>query len=187
MRPLRLSLLSIVVAGSAVLCAQPRPEADVYAALREARYHGVLGNRMVVIDRTIAMPRIAGSSPGWLDQFDAIPVALRRTASQTEPSKVVPLDSALFAPGTKLVSQAGIDAIFQAEGINGWKGFVSKYGAEGYLSFSEVLFTPDRLDALVYYEASCGGLCGEGGYAWLHRDNDRARWSLMKKIVSWMA
>ena len=42
-------------------------------------------------------------------------------------------------------------------------------------------------DALVYYEAHCGGLCGERGYAWLHRDSDRSRWQLKKRIVSRVA
>jgi hypothetical protein len=184
---LRLSLTSIAVVGTALVCAQARPEADVYAALREARFHGVPGNRMVVIDQTIAMPRVARSSTGRRDEFDAIPAALRLAASQVDPKRTAPLDSALFTPGTRLVSRSGVDAIFQANGLDGWKEFARKYEADGYLSFSEVVFTPDQLDALVYYEASCGGLCGEGGYAWLHRDNDRARWSLVKRIVSWMA
>jgi len=30
-------------------------------------------------------------------------------------------------------------------------------------------------------------LCGEAGYAWLHRDSAQSRWSLKKKIISRMA
>ena len=178
---------SILLAGSTIVLAQAKPEADVYAVLREARFHGVQGDKMVVIDRTIALPTLADASSDWLKEFDAVPATLRQAASRRSPTKPGPLDPAMFPAGTRLSPQAGIDALFSAQNANGWPAFKRQYGAEGWMSFSDVLFTPDRLDALVYYEANCGGLCGEGGYAWLHRDSDQSRWLLKKKIVSWMA
>jgi hypothetical protein len=57
----------------------------------------------------------------------------------------------------------------------------------GFPAFSAALFTRDRLDALVYYEAGCGGLCGEGGYAWFRRDTVSSPWRIEKKIVSRMS
>ena len=64
-----------------------------------------------------------------------------------------------------------------------WAAFKRQHGADGWLAFSEALLTPDGLDALLYYEAECGGLCGESGYAWLHRDSVQSAWSIKKKIV----
>jgi hypothetical protein len=53
--------------------------------------------------------------------------------------------------------------------------------------FSDILFAPDGLNALVYYERRCGGLCGEGGYVWAQRDSAQSQWSIRQRIVSWMS
>jgi len=68
-----------------------------------------------------------------------------------------------------------------------WTAFMRRHNAYGWMSFSDVLFSDDGLDALVYYNAACGSLCGEAGYAWLHRDSAQSRWLLKKKIISRMA
>ena len=60
-------------------------------------------------------------------------------------------------------------------------GDVARVCSRGWLAFSDVLLTGNRLDALVYYEAHCGGLCGETGYAWLHRDSVVAGWTLARR------
>jgi hypothetical protein len=51
------------------------------------------------------------------------------------------------------------------------------------IAFSSVLYTREGLDALVYYDAICGGLCAEAGYAWLHRENDQAPWRVARKVA----
>ena len=57
----------------------------------------------------------------------------------------------------------------------------------GWVSYSDVLTTADGLDALVYTEAHCGDLCGQGSYIWLHRTEPGAPWSIAKTIVSWIS
>jgi hypothetical protein len=178
---------SIVFAGSAVVLAQAGTAADVYAPLFDVRYHGTRPSIWVVTDMTVPMPTLSSSSADWLRQFDDVPVALRQAASQPSPTRARILDVAQFPTGTKLVSERAIQTIFTGGVEDGWAAFRREYGSDGWLAFSEVLFTVDALDALVYYEARCGGLCGEGGYAWLHRDAAQSGWSIRKKIVRWMS
>ena len=51
----------------------------------------------------------------------------------------------------------------------------------------DLLVTADGLDALVYTEARCGDLCGQGSYNWLRRTGSAGPWSIMKTIVSWVS
>jgi hypothetical protein len=168
------------VAGSQTLTA-----VQVYGALLEQRYHGTPASVMSVKDLTVAMPTLSGSSSEWLKQFDGVPLALRRAASQQSPTKPKVLQASQLPPGTRLVSARAVDAVFTRGIEENWAAFRRQFKTQGWLSFSEVIFGADGLDALVYYEARCGGLCGEGGFAWLHRDTLRSPWSVAKRIISW--
>jgi hypothetical protein len=166
---------------------QARAEADVYALLFELRYHGSTPAGKVVKSAAVPMPTLSGSSAHWLKQFDDGPITLRRLANLPTPTKVRPFEVELFPKGTTLASDRAIEAIFSRGIVEGWVAFKRRYGPGGWLSVSEVLFAPDGLDALVYYEMRCGGACGEGGYVWAHRDSVQSRWSIRKRIVSWMS
>lgn len=177
---------------AAVICAaglsEPGVEAGVYAALLSHNYHGVPASLMVVKDTAVAMPTLRGSSSEWLKEFDEIPVELRQLASQPSPTQPHRLDVSVFPPQTRLVRASAIERIFTNSGIEeNWSAFRTQVKAQGWLAFSDVLVAGDQLNALVYYEARCGGLCGEGGYAWLRRDTVGSPWRITKKIVSWMS
>ena|SRR2546425_2981587 len=139
---------------------------------------------MAVSDVAVSMPTLSGGSAEWLKEFDDVPVALRQAASLPSPTSAHPLDVAQFPTGARVISEPAIRRICAGDVEEGWATFRREYGAEGWLTFSDVLFTRDALDALVYYEARCGGLCGEGRYAWLHRDAASSSWSIRKKIIS---
>ena len=141
---------------------------------------------MVVNEVAVRMPTISGAGAAWLAQFDDLPAALRSSVSLAAPTQAKPLDATLFPPGTNLISDQEISQLFAAGIEQGWRAFRQLYGS-GWLSVSEVLFTPDALDALVYYEAHCGGLCGESGYLWLHRSAAQRPWSTNKRIVRSMS
>jgi hypothetical protein len=141
---------------------------------------------MAVKDVAVAMPTLSGASTEWLAQFDDVPAALRRAASQVAPTNVRPFDLALFPTGIKLVSEEAIERTFAGGLEQGWAVFRQQYGS-GWLSLSEILFTADSLDALVYYEARCGGLCGESSYLWLHRNTTQSRWLMVKRIIRSMS
>jgi hypothetical protein len=160
---------------------QGRPEAEVYAVLLKLRYHPTPGSVLSVKDLTVPMPTLAGSSPDWLGQFRPVPRALRDAARQPTPTSAIPLDRTLLPRRTKWISEREIERTL---GIspNNWPRFKPRHGTDGWLSLSEVLFTADRLDALVYYDAHYGGY-GESGYVWLDRETPQSRWSVEKRIV----
>jgi hypothetical protein len=177
---------------AAVICAagfsQIDAEARLHATLLGDSYHAVPASQMVVKDMAVAMPSVQGSSSEWLKEFEKVPSELRRAASRHSPTKPHRLDPSLFPPGTRLVPASAVERIFTGGGVEeNWSAFNSQFKSRGWLAFSDALLTGDRLDALVYYEARCGGLCGEGGYAWLRRDSVRSPWRIEKKIVSWMS
>jgi len=141
---------------------------------------------MVVQDTTVAMRTLQGSSSEWLKQFDEIPLELRRLASGPSPTQPHRLDRALLPSQTRFVSASTIASIFVGSGTEEhWSAFRTQTKAQGWLAFSDALLTGDALNALVYYESRCGGLCGEGGFVWLRRDSVGSPWRMAKKIVNW--
>jgi hypothetical protein len=164
---------------------QARPEAEVYAVLLKLRYHATPASRLSVKDVTLPMPTLTGSSPDWLGQFRQVPRALRDAARQPTPTRAIPFDRALLPRGTRWISEREIERTLGID-PNNWPRFKPRFGTDGWLSLSEVLFTAERLDALVYYDAHFGGY-GESGYVWLHRETAQSRWAVAKRIVSGMA
>lgn len=162
--------------------------AGLYAPLLVERYHAVPASQMVVKDKAVPMPPLRGSSSEWLRQFNEVPSELRRAASEPPPTKPHRLDASLFPAGTRLVSAESVETKFTGSGTEeNWSAFRSQFSSHGWLAFSDGLLAEDQLNALVYYEARCGGLCGEGGYVWLRRDSVGSPWRIAKKIVSWMS
>jgi hypothetical protein len=182
-----MSVLIAAVIGAAGLL-QTGVEAGVYAALLSQSYHGVPASRMVVKDTAVAMPSLRGSSSEWLKEFDEIPIELRQLASRPSPTQPHRLDASVFPTQTRLVRASAIETIFTGSGVEeNWSAFRTQVKAQGWLAFSDVLVAGGQLNALVYYEARCGGLCGEGGYVWLRRDTVGSPRRITKKIVSWMS
>ena len=145
---------------------------------------------MLVKDEWIAMPAIDDSTvTAWRWEFDAVPAELRAAARRSTVFKPAPVDRPLFPPDTRFVSEGAIAAAFASPHSleERWASFKRQYRSQGWVSFSDVLVTSDGLDALVYSEASCGGLCGEGAYVWLHRARQTGPWSIMKSITDWIA
>ena len=167
--------------------AQSAPEPDVYAVLREERYHAFPASGMRVLDRSILMPSLQGASSNWLRQFASVPAELRELAMNQSPTKAQPFGPAVFPAEARMVSQEEIDALHAAHGSRFWDEFKSRFDATGWISFSDVILSREGLDALVYYEAQCGGLCAEAGYAWVHRDTRQSRWSVRLRVVRRMS
>lgn len=161
--------------------------ASLYAPLLQERYHAVPATRMSVKDRTLPMPTLTGSSDQWLKLFDDVPLELRRAAGRPSPTKADAFDVSLLPDGTHVVSAAAVDALPMKGVAEYWAAFKRKFGSDGWLAFSDSILSKDELHALIYYEARCGGLCGEGGYVWLRRDTVDSPWWIAKKIVRWLS
>jgi hypothetical protein len=175
----------VLLAVSLIALPQVRAETDVYAVMLKLRYQAAPGAALSVKDVTVPMPTLSGSSPGWLGQFREVPRALRDAARQPMPTTEAPFDRALLPRRTRWIPEQDIERTLGRD-PNNWRTFKPRHGTDGYLSLSKVLFTPEGLDALVYYEARRGGY-GDGGYVWLHRQTAQSVWSVRKKIVSWMS
>lgn len=160
----------------------------VYAVLVSgALHHGLPGSQMLVRDELIPIRALSAETvPAFLKEFDPVPAELG-AALRRPTIKLAPLDRALFPAGTRFISQAAIAAAFTQGREENWPAFKRQYQSDGWVSFSDVVVTADGLDALVYTEAQCGDLCGQGSYIWLHRTGPAAPWSIMKTIVSWIS
>jgi hypothetical protein len=190
-------MCATVVLGAQGLAAQrsisataaPDIASGVYAALLStAGYHGVQAAGMLVKDEWLSIDPIGDSTvPEWLAEFDVVPGELRQTLRLPRVSETATFDRALFPAGTRFISKRLIDAVFSQSGPEGWPEFRRRYKADGWISYSHVTATSDGLDAFVFVEAHCGGLCGEGVYHWLHRVRPGAAWSIMKSITRWIA
>jgi hypothetical protein len=93
--------------------------AAVYQPLLRERYHGTSASQMVVKDTSLPMPTLRGSLTDWLKQFDEVPPALTRAASQLSPKESRRLEASLFPTGTRLVSATAIEAAFRGSGTRG--------------------------------------------------------------------
>ena len=162
---------------------------QVYAALTSgAAHHGVRGADMLVKDQRIAVPAIGGSAvPEWLREFDGMPVQLREALRRPPAFEAGAIDRSLFPAGTRFISEREISAAFAESLMDAWARFRRLYKTAGVVSYSDVLVTSDGLDALVYTEAHCGGLCGAGTYVWLHRSGRASPWSIAKGIIRWIS
>jgi hypothetical protein len=177
---------------AAAICAgwlwQGEVAPELYSPLLREDYLAMPASQMVVTDMAVGMPSLHGSSSDWLKNFDEVPSQLRRAASQPSPTESRPLSASVFPTGTRLVSAKAVQVIFAGSGIEeNWSAFRRQFRSKGWLAFSAGLFADDQLNALVYYEARCGGLCGEGAYVWLRRDTPSSPWRIAKKIVAWMS
>jgi len=181
-----MALVSLtVVANAAVPRPGVKPEAEVYATLIHSSSTTRERSVIVVKDVAVMMPTLNSSSAAGRQEFDGIPDALLRLAGRASPTSALRHNVADFPAGTRLVPEAEIESIFEPNLENGWTIFKRRYASDKWLSFSQVLLTDDGLDALVYYETRCGGLCGEGGYTWLHRDLGQSHWLIRRKIIRW--
>ena len=172
---------------TAAVLSQASTEAALYAPLFGASFHAKPAVSFVVQDTSVAMATLGGSSPDWLKQFDDVPMALRRAASRPEPTRVGRLNPKSLPTGVRMAPAQATRTVMAHRTSEAWEVFKRQYNADGWLAFSYPVLTPAGLDALVYYEAECGGLCGETGYAWLHRDSAQSGWTLKKKIVRRMS
>lgn len=163
--------------------------AGVYAALVSgAGYHGIQAAGMLVKDEWISIDPVSDSAvPEWLAELAPLPAELRQALRRPPVFEAAVFNRSLFPAGTRFISPKVIDAVFSRSGPDGWPEFRRQHKAAGFVAYSQVLATSDGLDALVYVEASCGGLCGEGVYHWLHRARPGSPWSIMKSITSWIA
>jgi hypothetical protein len=144
---------------------------DIYDVMLRQSYHAWPASVRVVAQTGIPMPTLRGASKDWLAYFNGVPDEFLRFATEQVPTAPHPLDDSLLPAGTQLR-----------------RGDVKPSADDrSIFAFSPVLYTRQGLDAFVYYEARCWGICGEGGYAWLHRDTLQSAWRVAKRVQRWVS
>jgi hypothetical protein len=184
--PFLAALLVPCLLGCGVAGVQVTEDAAVYAALLEEQYPGGVPPVVIVTDAAIVMPALTGSSPGWQQDADAIPVELRR-AAERQSGALTRFDATMFPRQVQLVPYGSVRALFDQGTEEGWSAFRQAFHVGHWLAFSSVLTTGDGRDALVYYEQRCGGLCGDGAFVWLQRKARRTPWVIRSRIITWVS
>jgi len=84
-------------------------------------------------------------------------------------------------------SKDTIFAFFSSPQSGHWDAFHAAYPkARGFIQLSAVGFDKARERAIVYIAHSCGGLCGQGGYAFLQKTPDGWRGARLKDVNTCM-
>jgi hypothetical protein len=91
-----------------------------------------------------------------------------------------------------ILSKAGIEESFKSatagvDSLNdAWQGFYKKYpDSSGYVVLSRVGFDPEIRQAMIYVANYCGGLCAEGRYVLMRKDEDS--WKIEKELLLWIS
>lgn len=160
----------------------PLPESAVYAVLLDSVIH-YPSDTVVVLDSTAVLPsglvqlrvgtRIDSMPP-------TLPAALDRLTGSRQATARLP-----FPRPVDLVSNTMLREMFSRGITGGWSEFHLRYPRTGYLKVSPVALSADTLDALVYYEFRCGGMCGQAEFVWITR-RGASHWHV-RKIFQFLA
>lgn len=181
-----LRVLLFLMFGVAALVPQVPTESEVYRTVLRDRIHGIPVSDFVVTTTPRRLPAVTRVNRNWFKQFDGMPDGL--LTSLLDPPPAAPhFEPGSFPEGTRFVSEEAVRRLF-APGIRRpWVAFKKELKVEGWITFSNVVLTRDALDALVYYEGWCEGLCGEGVFAWLRRDSPEKKWTIKRRITRWIS
>ena len=183
--------LVALIAVTPVSASQPSPKAAVDAALLNGHQWNLEPLAQLVVKRLRSPCRHSlDRSPDWLKEWDDVPRALRLAAHDSSLTPGLPLAPDRFPRGTKFVPNDVVDSIFvprQGAPETNWNLFRRQFATAGWVAFSDIYFTSDGTDALLYYEGRCGSLYGVGMYVWLHRGSAESDWAIRKRIVSWVS
>lgn len=176
----------LTTAGFRALPSGENGEKAVYTALVDAIHARAVPDTLLLEDSTLAFRVPRDAVPSWRAEFDSIPATLptllETVSTAKRSSTVLPLPRPV-----RIVTSTELGEIFESRGRGGWQEFYRRYPRHrSYLRFTPVAFSADTLDALVYYEYYCGGLCGGGNVVWFRRQSN-GRWQVQKIVAFWIS
>jgi len=147
---------------------------DVYAALLQARRDSGGPDAGEYVIRRETLPMRTGcavrgepTDPAWR------PALADYLAVNADPHLLV--EGYAFDRPYTLVADAELHEA-TAPDTSKWEGFYRRYpSADGYVTFSNVGFSPDRTRAVVYVEHACAPLCGGARLEFLQYHDGRWR------------
>lgn len=134
-----------------------------------------------VLSDVPSLPRKHDNTAGWPSSLFGIQLVGRPRKSTRWPHVHV-------CPAIRIVSGERIDTIFARDNHipHDWRGFYAEFpGANGLISASLPIFSPDRRSAVVYLEWKCGPLCGSGFYIELTKKE--AGWQISRRETAWIS
>jgi len=163
---------------------QAREDRGIYEAVIKALLRGDLPSALVIQAPPLGLPLPSASDWRLLDP------EISTLQTKVEAARLGPADSfsgESFPPGTQLVPKEQIEELFRTAPRGNsledrWLPFRSRFNVSSFQAFSRPIITDDGLNALVYYSHSCGTLCGETGYAVLHRSSLSEAWVVARRL-----
>lgn len=180
------ALVAAVALSMTIARAQTSDTAGIMAAVIADLYLNKPPANVVVEETPLAFA--PPSTDDWQSLGGDTAALQKKIAGATTVATLYTQDE--LPKGTTLVArQVILDAFHWEPGTDlnaRWATFRETFKAPSWERFSRPVITDDGLDALVTYGHGCGPLCGEGGYAWLHRVSRSAPWVVKRlvKIVS---
>ncbi len=195
-------LISILAINSNYPAGTPKPHSTIpeeYAVYSAAIEHKLVRGktRLVVIqDRTQAYDY--GGQPedehhkGVLEELSPVSEStLKDFVDKNREPRKLSGQFEIKAP-YKILAKEEIESFFKgsADGagslLKGWEEFYKKYPESyGYVVLSRVGFDAEKRQAMVYVSRYCGGLCGDGAYILLTKDE--GRWKVKNELRLWVS
>lgn len=166
------------LSGQSVTTDQSLAEPGIYGCLLKALSDQPQHSVLVV--ELLPVPLVRPTESQW-DRFGPGAAALRLKGSLAEAG--VPFSPAWFHAGTQLASRDEIQKALALD-RSAWVPFRQQFSADGYLALSRPLMSDDGLHALVWYRRQWCRICGDGGYAWLHRQSKSDEWRVEQRLVT---
>ena len=163
-------------------------EYAVYSALITQHYGKSVHNPVVIDETTIS------GTDGFV-MNDSFTDMLARALSPLPAEAIFSYKDSSARPGLlaprfatevpwRIVTQAALDTIF-SQCPRGWDLLSERFpGCRGYVTLSNIGWSPTADEALVYTEDHCGLLCGEGTFVYLK--NEEGTWRVVKKLTLWV-
>jgi hypothetical protein len=163
---------------------KPEPvEREIYEAILTDILRGSLPAALLI--QAAPRPMQRPSTSDW-DKLGGFGTQLRARVDSAQSVSIEPFTPASFPAGTRLVTEAELTEIRAASSPIGfedyWRRIREKFGVQSLQSFSHPIVTDDGLQAFVVYGNGCGFLCGESGFAWVHRTSRAEPW-IVKRLV----
>ena len=188
-------VLIITAAGFSGVATSDR-DADQYAAyslllnqITKSPEDGSPVKLFVINDRT-SVDRQTGYSPRYVFRMyklalsPAFQAALKDYETKNKQPQTLTRSFNLKSDYLLLESK-DFDAFFNDTNVrDNWRSFYRKYpNSPGYITVSRVGFDSTGTHALLYFEIKCGGLCADGSYQLLTKEN--GAWKVTKEISFW--
>jgi hypothetical protein len=178
---LAVSFAGVLVGGLPAAIAQ-QPETAVYAAVLREAFGRRQVPRLVLADSTLVLPRTNNATDSdWIREYEAVPADLRARLGTL--GRIAIACDRIGLPRRIVCSVAPVSRGVDSGGPQ--LGGLSTRERR-LLGLSQVAFSADSSQALVYYEYVCGGLCGEGTALWLVRTSS-GEWQVKQRVNFWIA